>query len=110
MPRKLVAQSLGEYQRKRNRQGDIYWTSWRFLQPILEKNLEEENSRESLAVMEDMLGLLLRKGLTVFRGIDPITTHFGVPQFYLMPERPYAWPMVPAGIRVSFKYEMKENG
>ncbi len=110
MPRKLVAQSLAEYQRKRSKQGDIYWTSWRFLQSILEKNLKQENSPQDVAVMEDILQLLLRKGLSVFRGIDPITTRFGVPQFYVMPERAYAWPMVPAQIRVSFRYEVKENG
>jgi hypothetical protein len=110
MPRKLLAQSLAEYQRKRNRQADIYWTSWRFLQPILEKSLTEEDSPQSIAVMEDMLGLLLRKGLTIFRGVDPITMRFDIPQFYAMPERVYAWPMIRAGIRVNFEYEVKENG
>jgi len=110
MPRRLVAQSLAEYQRKRNKQGDIYWTSWRFLQPILEKNLKQENSHQSIAVMEDMLELLLRKGLSVFRGIDPITMRFGIPQFYIMPQGVYTWPMVPPRIRVSFKYEVTENG
>ena len=110
MPRRLVAQSLAEYQRKRNRQGDIYWTSWRFLQPILEKNLKQENSPQNIAVMEDMLELLLRKGLSVFRGVNPITMRFNIPQFYIMPQRVYTWPMVPARIGVSFKYEVKENG
>lgn len=110
MPRRLVAQSLAEYQRKRNRQGDIYWTSWRFLQPILGKNLKQKNSPQNIAVMEDMLELLLRKGLSVFRGVNPITMRFNIPQFYIMPQRVYTWPMVPARIEVSFKYEVQENG
>jgi len=110
MPRKLIAQSLAEYQRKRNKQGDIYWTSWRFLQPILEENLKQENSSQSIAVMKDMLQLVLRKGLSVFRGIDTITTRFNIPQFYIIPRRVYAWSMIPAPIRVTFKYEVRENG
>ena len=110
MPRRLVARSLAEYQLKRNKQGDIYWTSWRFLLPILENNLKQENSPQNIAVMEDMLELLLRKGLSVFRGIDPITMRFEIPQFYVMPRRAYTWPMIPAQIRVTFKYEVRENG
>ena len=110
MPRGLVAHSLAEYQRKRNRQGDIYWTSWRFLLPILEKNLKQENSPQNIAVMEDMLELLLRKGLGVFRGVDPITMRFDIPQFYIMPQRAYTWPIISAQIGVSFEYEVKENG
>jgi hypothetical protein len=110
IPRRLIAQSLAEYQRKRNRQGDIYWTSWRFLQPILEKNLKQENSPQNMAVMEDMLELLLRKGLSIFRGVDPITMRFNIPQFYIMPQKVYTWPMIPAKIGVSFEYEVKENG
>ena len=110
MPHTLIAQSLAEYQRKRNRQGDVYWTSWRFLQPILENNIREENSPQSIAVMEDMLKLLLRKGLTVFRGIDPVTVCFNLPQFYSIPPRIYTWPTVPQHIDVSYKYEVSENG
>ena len=110
MPRRPVAQSLAEYQLKRNKQGDIYWTSWRLLQPILEENLKQENSPQSIAVMEDMLQLVLRKGLSVFLGVDPITMRFDIPQFYIMPRKAYTWPMIPAQITVSFKYEVRENG
>ena len=107
MPRGLVARSLAEYQRKRNRQGDIYWISWRFLQPILEENLKQENSPQSMAVMEDMLELLLRKGFGIFRGVDPITVHFDIPQFYIVPQQAYTWPIIPAQLGVNFKYEVK---
>jgi len=110
MPRALVAQSLAEYQRKRNKQGDIYWTSWRFLQPILEENLRRENSPQSISVMEDMLKLLLRKGLTVFRSVEPVTVRFNLPQFYNISPRVYTWPEIPAHIRVSYEYEVKKNG
>jgi len=110
MPRTLIAQSLSEYQRKRNRQGAIYWTSWRFLQSILEKNLRQESSCQSIAVMEDMLKLLLRKGLTVFRGVEPISIHFNLPQFYNIAPRIYTWPKIPEHIEVSYKYEVKKNG
>lgn len=110
MPRTLIAQSLAEYQRKRYRQGDVYWTSWRFLQPILEKGLRQENSPQSIAVKEDMLKLLLRKGLTVFRGVDPITACFDLPQFYIVLPRIYMWPTISEHIEVNYKYEVKTNG
>lgn len=110
MPRTLLAQSLSEYQRKRNRKGDIYWTSWRFLQPILEKGLRQENSHQSIAVMEDMLKLLLRKGLTVFQGVEPISVHFDLTRFYNIPVKNYAWPQIPEHARVSYKYEVTKNG
>lgn len=110
IPRTLIAQSLAEYERKRNKQGDIYWTSWRFLQPILEESLRQENSPQSIAVMEDMLKLLLRKGLTVFRGVDPITVRFNLPRFYSIPPRIYTWAMIPQHREVSYKYEVKESG
>jgi hypothetical protein len=110
MPRTLIAQSLAEYQRKRDRQGDIYWTSWRFLQPILEESLRQERSPQSMAVIEDMLKLLLRKGLTVFRGVDPITSCLDLPQFYVVPPRTYTWPSALEQVGVSYKYEVKTNG
>ena len=110
MPRTLIDRSLAEYQRKRYRQGDVYWTSWRFLQPILEKGLRQENSPQSIAVKEDMLKLLLRKGLTMFRGVDPITACFDLPQFYIVPLRIYMWPTISEHIEVSYKYEVKTNG
>lgn len=110
MPRTLIAQSLAEYQHKRNRQGDIYWTSWRFLQPVLEESLNPENSPQSTAVIEDMSKLLLRKGLTVFRGINPISVYYDLPRFYTVTPRIYTWLSVSENIEVSYKYEVKTNG
>lgn len=68
MPRELLATSLAEYRRKRKRDGDIFWTSWRFLPNIFENNLKSESSPEYRAVLEDMHKVLLRKGLEMFRG------------------------------------------
>ena len=110
MPRNLIAQSLAEYQRKRNKQGDIYWTSWRLLQSILEESLRQDNSPQSIAVIEDMLKLLLRKGLIVFRGVDPIIPSLDLPRFYVVPPRIYTWPSAPEYTEVSYKYEVKTNG
>jgi len=110
MPRTLIAQSLAEYQRKRNRQGDIYWTSWRFLEPVLEESLRQENSPQSIIVLEDMLKLLSRKGLTVFRGINPISVYYHLPRFYTVTPRIYTWPSVSENIEVSYDYEVKTNG
>jgi hypothetical protein len=110
MPRNLIAQSLAEYQRKRNRQGDIYWTSWRFLQPVLEDSLGREDSPQGMAVVEDMLKLLLRKGLTVFRGVDRILSCLDLPRFYVIPPKIYTWPSSPEYVDISYKYEVKTNG
>jgi len=62
IPRDLLARSLAEYTRKRSKEGDIYWASWRFLPSVLERRLKEEITQESRAVLDDMLMLLLRKG------------------------------------------------
>ncbi len=110
MPRTLICQSLAEYHRKRNRQGDIYWTSWRFLETVLEESLRQENSPQSTSVLEDMLKLLSRKGLTMFRGMNPIRTYCALPRFYAVTPRIYRWPPVLEDTEVSYQYEVKING
>lgn len=106
IPRSLLAQSLDEYKRKRNREGDIFWTSWRVLPSILEQKLEKESSPSNISVMEDMLTLLLRKGLTMFRGVEPIAEYFNIPEFYQVLPRHYSWPEIPESIRVDYKFEV----
>ena len=96
IPRSLLAQSLAEYKRKRNRDDDIFWASWRFLPFILEQNLEKESSPENIAVLEDMLKLLQRKGLVVFSGVEPITDQFTLSnfEFYQPSSATYHWPAI----------------
>jgi len=106
IPRSLLAQSLAEYKRKRNRDGDIFWASWRFLPFILEQNLEKESSPGNIAVLEDMLRLLFRKELTMFRGVEPVTEYFALPEFYQAPPRRYSWPDMPESIGVDYKFEV----
>lgn len=106
MPRDLLAQSLAEYRRKRNRDGDIFWTSWRFLPHILEHSLERENNSQHMAVLEDMCSLLLRKGLVIFRGMEPVTEYFVLPQFYRLTIGKYLWPDVPESLGIEYKFEV----
>jgi len=106
IPRSLLTQSLAEYKRKRNRDGDIFWASWRVLPSILEQNLEKESSPSNIAVMEDMLKLLFRKGITMFRGVEPITKYFTLPEFYQVSPRHYSWPNIPETVRVDYKFEV----
>ena len=81
MPRVDMQRALDEFVRKRKEQGDIFWTSWRFLSSILENALKTESDPGRVAVLEDMLALLLRKGLTMFRGIKPVEHRFHVEDF-----------------------------
>jgi len=106
IPRRLVAQSLAEYKRKRNRDGDIFWASWRFLPSILEQNLKKESSPGNIAILEDTLRLLFRKELTIFRGVGPITEYSTLPEFYQAPPRRYSWPNIPKSVRVDYKIEV----
>ena len=92
IPRKDMAAALDEYSRKRGVGSDIYWATWRLLPPILEIALLTESDPGHRAVLEDMLALLLRKGLTMFRGIQPITHRFNLSDFYHVEERKYRWP------------------
>ena len=106
MPHNLLAQSLAEYSRKRNRHGDIFWTSWRALPSILEQSLERESIPENTAILEDMLSLLLRKGLVMFQGIDHVNECFTLPEFYHITEGKYPWPDVPDFLSIDYAFEV----
>ncbi len=106
IPRTLLMQSLAEYTRKRHKGGDIYWASWRFLPTILEQSLEAETVQENIAVMEDMLKVLLRKGLVMFAGVAPVTEHFALPEFYHLSPTRYSWPYVPESLDVDYTFEV----
>ena len=106
IPRDLLAKSLSEYTRKRRRDNDIFWTSWRFLPVILERSLEGENVTENKAVLSDMLALLLRKGLVIFGGVEPVTELFAIPGFYLVTTSQYSWPDIPESLHIDFLYEV----
>lgn len=109
IPHELLAKSLAEYRRKRNKDGDIFWTSWRFLPSILEQSLEKENIPENIAVLEDMLSLLLRKELIMFRGVEPVTEYFALPGFYHITARKYLWPDMPESLGIDYTFEVKRN-
>lgn len=106
IPRDLLAQSLAEYSRKRNRDADIFWTSWRFLPSILEQSIEKERVTENTAVLEDMLKLLLRKGLIMFHGVEPVTEYFALPEFYRIAERAYSWPDISGSLGMDYIFEV----
>ena len=106
IPRDLLAKSLAEYARKRNKDGDIFWASWRFLPSILERNLEKESVPENRAVMADMLALLLRKGLIMFGGVEPITECFASPEFYHFTPTKYSWPVIPESLDIDYVFEV----
>ena len=106
IPHELLVKSLAEYARKRKKHGDIFWASWRFLPFILERNLEKESVTENRTVMADMLALLLRKGLIVFGGVDPITEYFALPQFYHFTPTKYSWPVIPEYLDIDYVFEV----
>jgi hypothetical protein len=106
IPRDLLAKSLSEYTRKRNREGDIYWTSWRFLPSILERSLERETIQENEAVLEDMLMLLLRKGLIMFGRVEPVTEYLALPEFYGLASTKYSWPDIPKSADINYAFEV----
>jgi len=105
MPRELLAQSLSEYRRKRNKDSDIFWTSWRVLPSILEQILKKETLPENAAVLEDMIGILLKKGLIMFQGIEPITEYFNISDFYHIAVSQYIWPDIHKFLDLNYKYE-----
>lgn len=114
MPRDDIANSLAEYERKRGSGGDIYWTSWRLLAPILETELAAEADPTYRAVIGDLLKLMLRKGLTMFRGVQPClfrlaSTDF---EFYSQAARWYSWPDTPELEHMSphYVYRMVNHG
>lgn len=105
IPLNLLAQSLGEYKRKRRMEGDIFWVSWRFLPSILKQSLEKEIVPEHAAVLEDMLKLLLRKGLLMFDGVEPVTEYFDLPMFYHSVPSKYSWPDIPKPLDIDYVYK-----
>jgi len=106
IPRDLLVKSLAEYGRKRNKDGDIFWASWRFLPSILERNLEKESVPENRAVMADMLALLLRKGLMMFSGVEPIAECFALPEFYHFTPTKYSWPVIQESLDIDYTFEV----
>ncbi len=106
IPRDLLVKSLAEYRRKRNKDGEIFWVSWRFLPPILEQSPEQESVPENRAVMADMLALLLRKGLIMFGGVEPITECFVLPDFYHLTPTKYSWPVIPESLDIDYVFEV----
>ncbi|MCH8205743.1 MAG: hypothetical protein IH956_01930 [Chloroflexi bacterium] len=109
MPRADLERALDEFQRKRKEQGDIFWTSWRSLPSILENALKTESDPGRVAVLEDMLALLSRKGLTMFRGIKPVKHRFSVDDFLFYRPVPqgYRWPDIPEpdSTLAAYRYE-----
>ncbi len=106
IPRDILAQSLDEYKRKRNKHGDIFWASWRSLPSILERNIKKESVSESEAVMADMLSLLLRKGLIMFSGVESVTEYFVLPEFYYDISTKYSWPVIPWPLGIDYLFEV----
>jgi len=106
IPQDVLVQSLDEYERKRNKHGDIYWASWRSLPSILEQNLEKESVTENIAVMADMLSLLLRKGLIMFSGVESVTEYFALPTFYHDIPTKYSWPVIPGSLEIDYIFEV----
>lgn len=106
IPRDLLVQSLAEYTRKRKRDADIFWASWRFLPSILEQSLKKESVPENRAVLADMLTLLLRKELIMFGGVEPITEYFALPEFYHFTPTKYSWPVIPASLDIDYAFEV----
>ena len=107
MPHADLGGALGEYGRKRNTSGDIYWTSWRYLPSLLQKALESESTPCFRAVVEDMLKLLVRKGLTMFLGVEPTVHEFAPSSFEFYRRRlrtSYQWPDICAKDEMRWKY------
>jgi hypothetical protein len=114
MPRADLARSLAEFARKRKSEGDIFWTSWRFLPSILEKGLSTESEPGRRAVLEDMLQLLYRKALTMFRGVERLAGQFTLSAFifYQSKTRSYELPHIPefADILCEYTYKVVRDG
>lgn len=108
IPKDILAESLDEYKQKRGRDGDIYWTSWRFLPAILEQKLLVEGIPENHAVMEDMLQLLQRKWLIMFTGVEPVSQMFNENdfEFFRISARQYRWPAFTVVELPHYKYRL----
>ncbi len=105
MPRTLMAQSLSEYRRKRGKDAEIFWITWRVLPSVLERSLKQELQPEHVAVLDDLLKLLERKGLVMFRGVDPIATRHTLPRFYRSAPVEYGWPGISESA-IDYEYEV----
>ena len=53
-----------------------------------------------------MLKLLLRKGLIMFHGMEPVTEYFALPEFYRIAERAYSWPYIPESLDMDYIFEV----
>jgi hypothetical protein len=106
IPRDLLVRSLAEYKRKRKKEGNIFWASWRFLPSILELSIEKESIPENRAVLADILTLLLRKELIMFSGVEPITGYFTLPDFYHYTPTKYSWPVIPVSPDIDYAFEV----
>ncbi len=109
MPRADLVRALDEFTRKRKKDGDIFWTSWRFFPSILEKGLATESDPGHRAVLEDMLKLLWRKGLIMFHGVEPVVQRFTSSDFafYRSGPRGYRWPDIPEPADIFSEYIYK---
>lgn len=114
MPRADLGRALSNFTRKRKKGSDIFWTSWRFLPAILEKSLAIESDPGHRAVLEDMQKLLLRKGLTMFCGVEPVAQRFTLSdfEFYRSGSGSYRWPDIPksADIFCGYMYQVMRHG
>jgi len=110
MPRTTLATSLDEFTRKRKIEGDIFWSSWRFLPVILENILKNEPNPTNRAVLDDMLKLLLRKGLMMFTGVESCKEHFSSAdfEFYKHQLARYRWPDISQLPESFWNYRYKE--
>ena len=78
-----------------------------FLPSILEQSLEKEDILEHRAVLADMLTLLLRKGLIMFGGVEPVIEFFNLPDFYQYTPIGYSWPVIPVSLDINYDFEVK---
>ncbi|MDO8530569.1 MAG: hypothetical protein Q7T26_00130 [Dehalococcoidia bacterium] len=96
LPRPDISESLEAYRLKNNAESPIYWTTWRLLPRIIERQIAGTSDVYQRNVLEDMLQLLRRKALTMFEGIDPVTTYFPREKFAFYFSGPkvnvYKWP------------------
>jgi len=92
MPKEDIGKASEEYLSKRHAKGEIHWLSWRSLPAILENSSLDEHVSEHRIVMDDMLLLLQKKWLTLFSGVDPVTSWFSLPEFYQEVINSYDWP------------------
>lgn len=94
MPRVELEGAIDEFQIKRKKKAEIFWTSWRLLPRILESALRTESDQGRPAVIEDMHELLERKNLVMFHGIELNTRRFSPSdfEFFKASSEVYQWP------------------